>query len=132
MTYYPGYYSAQTACPIYPQYYGYPAPVYQQTTRAAITGAFVGAIGGALQGLSNTAGQQQGRALCVAKYVIRDAAICGAASFAGATVAGASGTKGVLSIAIFAAASVGTGYLLRKYVPVVELHCDNAAAAVDE
>lgn len=89
----------------------------QNAINAGITGSVVGAVAGAARGVYQTEKQTAGRVKGVAKIAARDSAICGVSSFAGALVAGVTGTKGVLSLAIFAAAGIGAGYMLNKALP---------------
>ncbi len=89
----------------------------QQALNAGITGAVVGAVAGTARGIYQTEKNSEGRIAGVAKAAARDSAICGASSFAGAMAAGLSGTKGLLSLALFAGVGVGAGYMLNKILP---------------
>ncbi len=86
----------------------------QHAVNAGITGAIVGAVAGTAKGVYQTEKASEERVIKVAKIAARDSAICGASSFAGALASSVTGTKGLLSLAIFAAAGVGTGYMLNK------------------
>ncbi len=92
----------------------------QHAVNAAITGAVVGAVAGTAKGISQTEKGAEDRVKDIAKVAGRDTALCSASSFAGAMAAGLTGTKGLLSLAIFATAGVGAGYMLNKVMPKVD------------
>ncbi len=93
---------------------GYNTGYAQNAVNIGITGAAVGAVAGAAKGLCSSKSADKGRAVNVAKSAAYDATICGTSSFAGALASGVIGTRGWLSFAVFAAAGIGTGYVLHK------------------
>ena len=103
----------------------------QSAVKIGITGAAAGAVAGAAKELCSSSSAATGRKTAVAKSAAYDAVICGTSSFAGAVVAGAIGTRGLLSFAVFAAAGVGTGYVLHKTLSK-KLCSDSKGSTVSE